>query len=482
MTANAAIPRHDLDAETVVLSAAMLEAAACDQVATTLPAEAFYGPSHRRAWEAILRLRERGEPADAATVAVELKRVGASPPEGGGWMPWLARVCDAAPSVDNVRTYARAVLEAWEQRKLVDLCRAIAAEGYADVGDHRAWLDSVEARVFAATMTRATTKETLAHGSAVLRETFARMESGKPSGLVVRSGIAAVDAKATMTVGDLVVVAARPGRGKSSFAMGCAVHVGTCAPSEEEATAALVFSAEMPNAQLMDRALCTRARYPLTAWRRGVMPATTSETYLRLAESARDFRGIPLWVDDKAAPTLAHVRTKIRQVKRELARNWRMEDGRPTRLRMVGFDYIQIAGLRHEKGMTRDAQIGELTRGLKQIAKDEEVVMIALSQLNRGSEDSGDKRPKLRDLRESGNIENDADLVIGIYREEEAKVAEFLGLKQRNGPEFVVPVGWVGEYTDFRDLTEQEEREFSERAAAPAHKPKSSWGTGRKHG
>lgn len=462
MTA-AHVPRHDLDAEAAVLSACLLDTtgAALDQARALVSAESWYRPAHRLVWEAACWLADRSEPVDVVTVAGRLKTLDRAAEVGG--VSWLSALCDAAPHVANVEAYARTVRDTWTQRAVVATLQRAIAEGYGDVGDVRAWASSVEeslAKLSADSRTRRTSDFV----GDVVRDVFERVRDGK-AGLRVRTGLRSLDEKLTSQVGDLVIIAARPGMGKTALVGGIAVTVGL-SESDAEHAAALMLSAEMDRPQIAQRLLSAEAKVPLSALRH----ANVGEyAWASLTQSAQRLDACALVLDDKPAPTLAHVRSTIRETKRNLTK-WETTTGKPRALRLVIVDYLQIMGVDREKGKNREQETSELSRGLKQIAREEEVVVFALSQLNRGVEARANKRPLLSDLRESGAIEQDADAIVFVYRDEYynpkgAKgVAECLVAKNRNDATGRAFVKFEGAYTMFSDLSVSEEEQLRREA------------------
>jgi replicative DNA helicase len=452
------VPRHDLDAEAAVLSACLLDptGAALDQARTIVSSESWYRPAHRLVWDAACWLADRSEPVDVVTVAGRLKTIDRAAEVGG--VPWLSALCDAAPHVANVEAYARTVRDTWTQREVVATLQRAIAEGYGDVGDVREWASSVEGSI--AKLSVASARRTSDFVGDVVRDVFERVRDGK-AGLRVRTGLRSLDERLSSQVGDLVIIAARPGMGKTALVGGIAVAVGL-SESDTEHAAALMLSAEMDRAQIAQRLLSAEAKVPLSALRHANVG---DYGWASLTQSAQRLDACALVLDDKPAPTLAHVRSVIRETKRNLAK-WETPTGKPRALRLVIVDYLQIMGVDREKGKNREQEISELSRGLKQIAREEEVVVFALSQLNRGVEARANKRPLLSDLRESGAIEQDADAIVFVYRDEYynpkgAKgVAECLVAKNRNDATGRAFVKFEGVFTLFSDLSVSEEEQL----------------------
>lgn len=457
----ALVPRHDLDAESAVLSAVLLDSSALDRVRRSLAPESWYSPAHRRVWEAVCWLSDHSEPVDAVTVAGWLKARERLAEVGG--MPWLARLVDSAPSVANIEAYAATVVSAAVQRRVVAECQRAVAEGYGDVGDVRAWARELEARLAGLVSGGSETRAAFV-GDVVRDVVMAARDRG--AGHRVRFGLRSLDEMLAAHAGDLVVVAGRPGMGKSALVGGIAVSVGL-ATTPDEHQAAIVFSAEMGREQVAQRLLSAEARVPVSALRQ----ANVSDSgWTALTGAAQRLDGCALVLDDTAAPKLAHVQATIRETKRQLEQ-WPTGDDRKRALRLVVVDYIQIMGTSGDRrSNNREQDISELSRGLKEIARREEVVVVALSQLNRGVEARSNKRPLLSDLRESGAIEQDADAIVFVYRDEYYNpkgpqgVAELLVAKNRNGSTGRGFVKFDGPFTMFSDLSESEEAQLQKEA------------------
>lgn len=471
----ALVPRHDLDAETAVLSAVLLTKDAAAAL-SALPATALYSPANRLIWQACQALADVGTPIDAVTVASWLQSRDRL--QGVGGARYIAKVTDAAPSVANVMAYVAIVKSAAKQREIVALCQRYAAQGYGDVGDVDHWARDVETHIHEVATSGRSDRVGLATMRETVREAFSALARGEaPGGARIFTGIAALDEALSIGPGDAVVLAARPGMGKSALAAGMAAHVarvpvdGYDARLENGYGASLIFSVEMDRAQVAQRLVCAEAAFPLTAFRRGDV---MGDAWGRLQESAQRVQDFACWVDDTPAPTLAHIRGSIETVKRELETNPIYEGKTP--LRLVVVDYLQLLKPVAVKDQNREQQVAALMRELKEIARAEKIAAIVLSQLNRGVEARANKRPTMADLRESGAIEQDADSIVFVYRDEyydknsRAKGrAELLIEKQRNGPQGRAIAAFDGAYTLFRELTDSERRQLeSEREDEPA--------------
>jgi replicative DNA helicase len=431
------VPPHDLDAEAACLSASMLDAVAFAEAAELLRPEHFYSDANGRIFEAARELAAAGTPVDITTIASWLRDRQRLVKIGGP--SYLAQLADATPAVSHVAAHAAIVVEKWRMRQVIATCQTIAAEGYGDVGDATAWRQEAERRVHECNAAGSNERGVTAQDA--FKELFARLdevrEGRRPAG--IPTGYADLD---DLTVGlhrgDVTVVAARPGMGKTAMALCVALNVAGAVPElvptdgrerrQEDAVA--VFSMEMPRDQISARLACIQAGVDTNRLRKGML---SDVEWRSLTEAAIYLSRLPLWIDDTTGLTLAQLQTKVRG-----RRLWYEQQGR--RLSLVVVDYLQLM---EGVGDTREQQISYLSRGLKRLAKDEDLAVIALSQLNRAVEARKDnRRPLLSDLRESGAIEQDADTILFLYRadyygdapEDEKGTAEIIVAKQRNGP------------------------------------------------
>ncbi|MFZ5890342.1 MAG: replicative DNA helicase [Myxococcota bacterium] len=467
------VPPNDLDAEAAVLSAVLLDSNAFDQVQETLQAEHFYADANRRIFEAVVDLQNSGRPVDIVSVAGYLRDRNRLEQIGG--TPYLAQLSDATPAVAHVAAHAQAVREKWRLRQLIATCQRFAAEGYATPPDVQKFIDSAEQAVFDIARTpEGTTVEPVR--DAVVRAFKILEEAERRGGGVtgIPTGFTRFDRQCSgLHAGDLYIVAARPGMGKTSFVLNLALNVAATKaqksrsngedyfePEVEELGYGVLFcSLEMPKEQLAARLLASEAQVDMSKIRSGSM---TREDWSRLTEAASRLARLPLWLDDTPALTLLDLRAKIRRLQAEVSRG--ESSTKAQGLGLVVIDYLQLMQGRKDAG-SREQEISELSRGLKQLAKEMRLPVIALSQLNRAVETrtTKDKRPQLSDLRESGAIEQDADCIIFIYRDEyyfkdsEAKgVAEIIVAKQRNGPTGTVLTKFTSEFTRFDNLEAEE--------------------------
>ncbi len=469
------VPPHDLDAEGAVLSSVLLSSEAFDAIQHILKPEHFYSDANRRIYEGVLALQEGPHGVvDVVAVAGWLRDRERLQQIGG--TPYLAQLADATPAVANVEAHAKTIREKWRLRQLIATCQRFAAEGYGDCGAVQGFIDEAEQAVFDIARTDEGTSihplRDAIHDAFELISAAAR-HGGGISG--IPSGFAQLDEKcAGLHSGDLYVVAGRPGMGKTAFVLNLAVNVAKPraaaladdadpyaeAPVEEPGFGVAFFSLEMPREQLASRLLASEARVDVSRIRSGKLPR---EDWNKLTEAAGRLGRLPLWLDDTPALTLLDLRARIRRLQAEIQRG--STQGLPVKkLGLVAIDYLQL--MQGRRGVqSREQEISELSRGLKQLAKEMGVAVIALSQLNRSVEtrNTKDKRPQLSDLRESGAIEQDADTIMFIYRDEyyfkdseQKGIAEVIIAKQRNGPTGRVMTRFTSEYTRFDDLAPDE--------------------------
>jgi replicative DNA helicase len=455
------VPPADTDAEAAVLSAVMLSGEAFDQVQEVLEPRHFYSDANRRIYEAVLELSAANRPVDTVSVATYLRDRGRLEQVGG--TPYLARLVDATPAVAHVEEHARSVREKWRLRSLIATCQRFAVEGYGDCGDVQSFVDEAEQSIFELARVKAESsvlplRTAIQSAFHVLSE--ARSRGGGVTGF--STGFIELDKRTSgLHKGDLYIVAGRPGMGKTSFVLNLAANVASPrrvssddgGSVQEAGFGVAFFSLEMPREQLAARMLASEAKVNMASLRSGQV---TANDWNKLTDAAARLSRLPLWLDDTPAISILDLRAKVRRLQAELKRN----SSGATELGLVAIDYLQLMSGR--KGVSsREQEISEISRGLKQLAKEMAVPVIALSQLNRSVETrtTKDKRPQLSDLRESGAIEQDADAIFFIYRDEyyfqdspDKGVAEIICAKQRNGPTGTVKVKFAAEHTRFDNL------------------------------
>lgn len=451
------VPPNDLDAEAAVLSAAMLDPEAFDEVAETLRGEHFYADVNRWVWEAIVALREQGQPADLVTVASRLKGSGRLDAVGG--TPYLHQLANATPAYAHIGPHAMLVREKARLRKFILQTQRASIEAYG-CDDVQALLDEHEQAVYELSREERGSEVHHIGGAAqsALQNAMTAKDSGGISG--VETGAVELDKMMSgLGRGDLTIVAARPGMGKSAYVLGRAVHVAMPKSDDVPGLGVAFFSLEMPKEQLAARLLSSESRVDLKRFRTGNYDAND---WKKLTDTAALIGTLPIWIDDTSALNLTQLRAKVRKIEAACRRG--EHGGEPSKLGLVAIDYLQL--MQGRKGATnREQEISEISRGLKQLAKEMGVPVMALSQLNRSVEtrSTKDKRPQLSDLRESGAIEQDADNIIFIYRDEyyfrdspDKGVAELILAKQRNGPTGTVRMKYTQEYTRFDNLADDD--------------------------
>jgi len=443
------IPPHDLDAEAAVLSALLLRPEVFDLLASRVSGADFYADANRRIFDAIVACREAGQPADIVTVAGRLRDTDRLQQVGG--TPYLAQLADSTPAIAHVEAHAKIVAERARLRRVIALAQDWVAASYQPVPDVQAHLDQFETGLHEITQSSRSAAGEFAHESfaEVVEQAKRAKDAGGVSG--VATGYLGLDRRLTgLHPGDLYVIAGRPGMAKTSLAIGIAANIGA-APN----LVAAFFSLEMPRQQLAARLLTVDCRVDLSKLRSGQMGANE---WSRLTDSAERLAPSNVWIDDTPGITLMEFRGKLRQLQAETARAGK-------RVAVAAIDYLQL--MRGPKGtQSREQEVSELSRGLKAAAKEFGIPIIALSQLNRGCEtrNANNKRPQLSDLRDSGAIEQDADAVAFLYRDEyynpgepgnlnpDQGIAEIIIAKQRNGPTGTERLRFAAEFTRFDNL------------------------------
>ena len=434
---------HNLDAEKSVLGAVLIHNEAFNHAAELIDAKDFFRTAHSRIFEKMVALSERGDAIDFVTLKEELSRSGELEDVGGP--AYIASLADGVPRSANVEYYARIVKEKSTLRSLIYSANKILAEAYEAEQEPDLLLDEAERQIFAIAEDR------IRAGFVPLRDlvqtSFATIEKLQAhKGLVtgVPTGFIDLD---EMTSGlqpsDLVLVAARPSMGKTSFVLNIAQHVGTSTPMTVG-----FFSLEMSKEQLFMRMLTSEARIDAHRFRTGFL---NEKDYGRLSHALGTLAEAKVFIDDTASIGVLEMRAKARRLKAEHGLN------------MLIIDYIQLMQGRG-RFESRQAEIASISRSLKGLAKELSVPIVALSQLSRASETRSDHRPQLSDLRESGALEQDADVVMFIYRgeqyrdadgnpnTEEQGTAEIIIGKQRNGPIGTVKLAFIKEHTRFENL------------------------------
>ena len=433
---------HSLEAEQSVLGGLLLSADGWDSVAEEVSAGDFYRPSHRQIFHEIAQLADAAEPIDVITVADKLEAKGEL--EGAGGLPYLAELAQNTPSASNIRAYAQVVRERASLRKLIEAAQGIADSGFNPEGRTSLELIDEAERLIMQISEQGPKSGGPVDVNPLLKRALGRIEELFNSGGDITGLTTGFDDLDGMTSGlqpsDLVIVAGRPSMGKTSFAMNL-VENAVLAQNKP----ILVFSMEMPADQLIIRMLSSIGRIDQTRIRNGKLE---QEDWPKLTTAVNKLKDVPLYIDDTPALTPTEVRSRVRKVVRE-------NNGE---IGMIMVDYLQLMQVAGSSE-GRTAEISEISRNLKAIAKEFEVPMVALSQLNRSLEQRPNKRPVNSDLRESGAIEQDADVIMFIYRDEvynedspDKGVAEIIIGKQRNGPIGTCRLAFIGQFTRFENL------------------------------
>ncbi|MEH6588472.1 MAG: replicative DNA helicase [Halioglobus sp.] len=433
---------HSLEAEQSVLGGLLLSADGWDSVAEEVSSSDFYRPSHRSIFREIARLAEAAEPVDVITVADKLEAQGEL--QGAGGLPYLAELAQNTPSASNIRAYAQVVRERASLRKLIEAAQDIADSGFNPEGRSSMDLIDEAERLIMQIGEEGPKSGGPQEVNPLLKKALDRIDELFNSGgdiTGITTGFQDLDGMTSgLQKSDLVIVAGRPSMGKTSFAMNL---VENAVLSQKKPI--LVFSMEMPADQLIVRMLSSIGRIDQTRIRNGKLE---QEDWPKLTTAVNKLRDVSLYIDDTPALTPTEVRSRVRKVVRE-------NNGE---LGMVMIDYLQLMQV---AGSTegRTAEISEISRSLKAIAKEFECPVVALSQLNRSLEQRPNKRPVNSDLRESGAIEQDADVIMFIYRDEvynedspDKGVAEIIIGKQRNGPIGSCRLAFIGQFTRFENL------------------------------
>jgi len=438
------VPPHSIEAEQSILGGLLLDNSKWDVVGDKVIEDDFYRQDHRLLFRVVSRLATSGNPIDVITVSEELQRLGEL--ENAGGMGYLAELAEKTPSASNVRSYANIVHERSVLRRLIQVSGEISDSAFNPTGrSTNELLDDAERKVFKISESSAGQESGPSSVNPVLTKTLERIEElfDAPDGITgVTTGFKDLD---DMTSGlqpsDLVIVAARPSMGKTAFAMNL---VESAIIKAEKSV--LVFSMEMPADSILMRMLSSLGQINQTRVRSGKLE---EEDWPRLSSAAKMLKDRPLYIDDTAGLSPTEVRSRARRVARELKGD----------IGMIMIDYLQLMQI---PGMNegRTAEISEISRSLKALAKEMNCPVVALSQLNRGLESRTDKRPMNSDLRESGAIEQDADVIMFIYRDEyyneespDKGIAEIIIGKQRNGPIGKVKLQFQGQFTKFNDLS-----------------------------
>jgi replicative DNA helicase len=449
---------HNLEAERSALGGVLVKPSAFDEMATTITADDFLLPAHREIFESMLLLDKRRQPIDVISLGDELKNRGSLGRLENG-QAYLIELANSVPTAENIGHYARLVQEKATLRRLIAACAEIQSRAYGEFGDYEQFLDDAERMVFQVAQKN-------------------RRENARPIGEIMSEVLENIDARAResrsitgvptgfhkldeITAGlqpeNLIIVAARPGVGKTSWALNVATYAAL-----NHNIPILVFSLEMSKHELIERMLAGEARIDSNRMRRGLIEY--NEWKNKIYPAGNRISQAPILIDDSPGVNILELRAKARRFRSD-PRFFPAGKGGKTPLGLVVIDYLQLArGLGGRKEESREREIAEISRGLKALAKELHIPIIAVSQLNRGVEKREDKTPQLSDLRESGAIEQDADIILFIHRDEmynadptsHGKALLKIG-KNRAGPTGEVELTFIREYTKFENYAAEDE-------------------------
>jgi replicative DNA helicase len=438
-------PPYSAEAEMAVLGGMLIDQDAVVKAVELVDDSMFHREAHRRLFRALVRIWQRGDVIDEITVTDDLKKAGDFEAVGG--VAFLASLLDAVPTAANIEYHCKIVREKAILRRLIEASTSIIQETYAWQGEVENLMDLAESRIFQ--LAQSSDRRGFVWIKEILWPTFEKIEQlqANQSAITgVPSGFHDLD---ELTAGfqssDLVIVAARPSMGKTAFTLNIAQHAAIAAQKP-----VAFFSLEMSKESLVQRVLCAEARVDASRLRRGRL---SDDDYARLAIAAGHLNTAPIYIDDTPGISVLEMRAKARRLKAD------RDD-----LSMIIVDYLQLM-VSSGKSESRQQEVSEISRGLKALAKELNIPVIALSQLSRAVESRPDKRPMMSDLRESGAIEQDADVIMFLYRPEyyfgpvdkegnslEGKAELIIG-KQRNGATGSVPLFFRKEFTLFESMT-----------------------------
>ncbi len=431
-----------IEAEQSVLGSILIKPDCLGEITGILTTDDFYMEEHRAIFAAMNEMFLASRRIDHVTLINTLVQNGAYANEQSS-TDYIAQIARIVPSPQNVKDYARIVHEKSILRRLIEACDGISAEAYAEQGEVRHIVDSAEQRIFEIAQNRESRE--FRHIRDVMSNVYGELETlAAAQGKLERTatGFSGLDrVLVEMGKGDLILVGARPGMGKTSFAMNIATNV-----AKESKRTVCIFSLEMSGEQLVNRMLSSEAMVDSHSLRSGEIKP---DDWTRLADAAAELSGCEILIDDTTGVTVTDMKAKLRRVKN---------------LGLVVVDYLQL--MQSGKNIdNRVQEVSDISRNLKIMAKDLGVPVICCAQLSRGPESRTTKKPMLSDLRDSGAIEQDADVVMFLYRDEyykdqdgpheETNVAEVIVAKNRHGSTDTVRMGWIGQFTKFRTLDER---------------------------
>lgn len=438
------LPPHSIEAEQSLLGGLLIDNTVWERVGDIVNEADFYRDDHRRIFRQIARLVELGKPADVVTVYEALEKNGEAEHVGG--LAYLGEIANSTPSAANVRRYGEIIRERAILRRLVSVGDQIAASALTPSGkDAKTLLDEAEAKVFEIAEAGARTVSGFVPIQPILGQVVDRIQElydrDSPAGITgVPTGLADLDEKTSgLQPSDMIVLAARPGMGKTSLALNIAETVAV-----EAGLPVAVFSMEMPGTQLATRFLSSVGRIDQHKIRTGKL---NDEEWQRLTYALGKLHEAPIYIDETPGLNPTDLRARCRRLHRQCGR-----------LGLIVIDYLQLMTSLKESD-NRSAELSEISRSVKSLAKELHVPIIALSQLNRSLEQRPNKRPVASDLRESGAIEQDADIIMFIYRDEiynpdspDKGMAELIISKHRNGSTGTIRMTFLGEFTRFENF------------------------------
>ncbi len=445
------VPPQNIEAEQAVLGAVLLQNTALNQAMEQLRATDFYKAAHQKIFQAMIQMSTAGEAIDLVTLREHLLHKERIDAVGGA--AYLSQLTEVVPTAANIQHYIRIVTEKALARRLINAATEIVREGFEEAVGTEELLELAEKRIFE--ITGENIRQGFVGIEHIIKNSFEFIENlyeRKELITGVPSGFADLDTKTSgFQPSDLVIIAGRPSMGKTAFCLNIAQHVGIQAKKP-----VAIFSLEMSKEQLVIRMLCAEARVDAHRLRTGQLKKTD---WGKLTNAAGDLSDAPIFIDDTPAISILEMRAKSRRLM--------LEHG----LSMVIVDYLQLMR-GHASAERREQEISEISRSLKALAKELNIPVIALSQLNRSVESRNDKRPMLADLRESGAIEQDADVILFVSRDEVYKEteenkgkAEIIIGKQRNGPTGTVPLHFERRFTLFQNFSPRDqERDYAESA------------------
>ena len=433
------IPPNDIEAEQAVIGSMLTDKEAVAAAIEVLKPEDFYRDDNRIIYEAILSLYSRSEPIDIITLKSELSSMGKFEAVGG--LEYIAELPDKVPTTANVEQYIKIVEEKSVLRNLIKTANEIITLGYDQTQEVDGIIDNAEKKIFEVMQRK--NQKGYTPIKDILVETFTELEqlyNQKQRVTGVPTGFTDLDFRtAGLHNSDLILVAARPAMGKSAFALNIATNAAVKAHIP-----VVIFSLEMSKEQMTSRILCSEAMVDSNKVRTGKID---DEEWAKLAAASGELSEANIYIDDTPGISIMEIRAKCRKMKLE------------KNIGLVVIDYLQLVQGSGKRGSSREQEIAEISRSLKILAKEINVPVIALSQLSRAPEQRPDHRPMLSDLRESGSIEQDADIVMFLYRDdyynensEKKNIAEVILAKHRSGSTGTVELLWLGNYTKFANI------------------------------